>query len=132
MFGLIRDIGELIWDLFASLLSEGIFPLLVVAVLVTVGVGIGYSIREESKAEAWAVAQGYDAADVDAFLSSVPWDFQDFKKSESVRLHYAKWKDGIVTEGLRQAQARENEDRARSSGLATGVAVGLAVSSASK
>jgi len=117
---------------FMEWLRCNVFPLVLVVGVLLVIMVVYQGCQESHRCRVWAVSQGYDENDVDVFLDTGNWSFDDFKKSQSLRLQYAQWKDGIISEELARAQAKAKADDSRNQGFATGIAAGVAVSQSSK
>ena len=75
------------------------------------------------------VEMGYNVKDVDVFLRTIGSSRNDFLNSEGMRRQYDTFNQGKMTDYVRTAMAKKKADDASSSGFASGMAVGMVMSS---
>ena len=92
-------------------------------------VSLLYSFKMDCEALHRLGRAGYSEKEISVFLRLYGGDATDFESSQAMRKQYAHWQDGDTTPELEAARSKKRADDARSEGVATGLAVGVAVGS---
>lgn len=102
--------------------------ILMIAILILGGLA-GIYVYNKNTALSTITKIGYDAKDVEIFCRYIGISLEDFIDSEGIKKQYELFRQGYITEYMRQARENKMKEGGKTTGIAIGVGVGYLLGS---